>query len=60
MGKIGAYAKSLTTQSFQKVGRLRKNENCVINLKKVKKSIFFQKNNSMDEVFFQFLKNEKA
>jgi len=45
MGKIGAYAKSLTTQHFQKVGRLRKNENCVINFKKVKKSIFFSKKN---------------
>jgi len=36
MGKFGDYAKSLTTQLFQKMRRLRKNENCVIKFKKLK------------------------
>lgn len=45
MGKIGAYAKNSTTQYFQKVRRLRKNENSVINSENVKKSFFFQKKN---------------
>jgi hypothetical protein len=36
MGKIGDYAKILTTQLFQKMRHLRKNENCVIKFKKLK------------------------
>lgn len=60
MGKIGTYAKNWTTQHFQKVCPLRKNENSVINSKNVKKSFFFKKKISMDEVFFHFSKNEKA
>jgi len=36
MGKIGDYAKILTTQHFQKMRRLRKNEICVIKFKKLK------------------------
>ena len=60
MGKIGAYAKNWTTQHFQKVRPLRKNENSVINSENVKKSFFFSKKKlARMKFFFIFQKMKK-